>query len=85
MNRQTFKNNKGHKKWLLVLAGIFAFAPPSFAGTRDDSKAASRLEDATTSRLIGQSPVHSDHAVGFESRLRRRRQLWTRHDDVPHR
>jgi len=47
MNRQKF-NNKGHKKWLLVLAGIFAFAPPSFAGTRDDSKAASRLEDATT-------------------------------------
>src|SRR5712671_1914302 len=47
MNRQKFKN-KGHKKWLLVLAGIFAFAPPSFAGTRDDPKAANRLENATT-------------------------------------
>ena len=46
MNRQKFQN-KGHKKWILVLAGIFAFAPPSFAGTRDDSKATNRLENAT--------------------------------------
>jgi SH3 domain-containing YSC84-like protein 1 len=47
MNGKKFKD-KGHKKWLLVLAGIFAFAPPSFAKSREDSKAVNRLEDAAT-------------------------------------
>jgi lipid-binding SYLF domain-containing protein len=46
MNHQNFK--KGHKKWLFVLAAIFAFAPPSFAKSRDDSKVENRLQDAAT-------------------------------------
>jgi SH3 domain-containing YSC84-like protein 1 len=46
MNHQKFK--KSHKKWLLLLAGIFAFAPPSFARSRDESKAENRLQDAAT-------------------------------------
>src|SRR6202040_390958 len=37
-----------NKKWLLLLAGIFAFAPPSFARSRDESKAENRLQDAAT-------------------------------------
>jgi lipid-binding SYLF domain-containing protein len=47
MNRQKFKR-KSHKKWILVLAGIFAFAPSSFARSREDLKATNRLQDATT-------------------------------------
>jgi lipid-binding SYLF domain-containing protein len=46
MNHQQFK--RSHKKWLLLLAGIFAFAPPSFARSRDESKAENRLQDAAT-------------------------------------
>jgi lipid-binding SYLF domain-containing protein len=47
MNRQKFRR-KSHKKWILVLAGIFAFAPSSFARSREDLKATNRLQDATT-------------------------------------
>jgi SH3 domain-containing YSC84-like protein 1 len=47
MNRQKVKR-KSHKKWILVLAGIFAFAPSSFARSREDLKAANRLQDAAT-------------------------------------
>jgi lipid-binding SYLF domain-containing protein len=39
--------SKIHKKWILAVTAIFAFAPSTFAGTRDDSKAANRLENAT--------------------------------------
>ena len=46
MNHQKIK--RSHKKWLLLLAGIFAFAPPSFARSRDESKAENRLQDAAT-------------------------------------
>jgi lipid-binding SYLF domain-containing protein len=48
MNRQKFKSN-GHKKWILLLAGILAFAPSSFAKSTDDSKEESRLQNASDS------------------------------------
>lgn len=48
MNRQRFKN-KGHKKWILVLAGILAFAPASFANGPDNAKdERDRLQNGTT-------------------------------------
>jgi len=47
MDRQKFKG-RSHKKWILVLAGIFAFAPPSFAKSRDYSKVDDRLDNAAS-------------------------------------
>jgi lipid-binding SYLF domain-containing protein len=52
MNRQKFKS-KSHKKWILVVVGVLAFAPTSFAKSRDssrsrgDSKEANRLANAS--------------------------------------
>jgi|SRR5579872_852246 len=45
MNGQKFKS-KSHKKWIMVLAAILAFAPSAFASTRVDSKVESRLQNA---------------------------------------
>jgi len=47
MDRQKFKG-RSHKKWILVLAGIFAFAPSSFAKSRDYSKVDDRLDNAAS-------------------------------------
>ena len=46
MSRQKSKD-KSHKKWILAFVGIFAFAPCSFARSREDSKTENRLENAT--------------------------------------